>query len=132
MIVDGVLWEAAACARFAHRLEALVRSECRRDGCAVDDALGELLFEMVEAGDRYRSTHAPTSANGSNGSSPDCRPAIVATMTTSDVAVVLGITERGVRDLAARGRLSGQRAAAGASWVFDPLDVATYREERAR
>jgi hypothetical protein len=29
------------------RLEALVRAEPRREGCAVDDALAELLFEMT-------------------------------------------------------------------------------------
>jgi hypothetical protein len=52
MIVDAVAWTPAACAQFARRLEALVRAECRRDGCPFDDQLAELLFEIVEVGDR--------------------------------------------------------------------------------
>jgi hypothetical protein len=59
----GVYWSAVACARFARRLEALVRAECRRDGCPVGYALAEL-WEMVETGEEYRRSHVPASSQG--------------------------------------------------------------------
>lgn len=131
MIVEpGVVWSEADCARFARWLEGLARAECRRDGSPLPDDLSARFWEMCVVGDRFRSTHAPTSASTSVASAMDCRPANVETMTTRDVAAVLGTTDRNVRDLVARGRLSAQMAT-GAGWVFDPADVAAYQQERA-
>jgi len=131
VILDAVVvWPAELCARYAKALEAMVRAQCRRDGCPVDDALSELLYEMSEVADRYRAAHAPAAVGGSNGSGPAGSSVTVTEMTTNDVAELLNITPRGVRDLRARGRLPGHRAATGAAWMFDALDVAAYQKGR--
>jgi hypothetical protein len=68
---------------------------------------------------------------GTPGIPPEGDSATVAPMTTSEVAAVLACSPRNVRGLRARGRLLARRHPRK-GWLFDPVDVAAYIDERRR
>jgi hypothetical protein len=66
--------------------------------------------------------------SGTRGIPPQLPPASMVSMTSSDVAEVLGITSRAVTALASRGSLPGRRV--GRSWTFQSVVVADFAQTR--
>ena len=119
-------------ARLARELVPLLQQAQRR-GQSVDPDTAATIRAFAQIGNAYRATaRAETIGSyGSNGSATDGSAVTVVTMTTNQVADLLGTGERNVRDLVQRGRLiaSGR---VGRGWRFDVLDVARFLEERAQ
>jgi excisionase family DNA binding protein len=121
------------CAKYAERLEELVRNEQRRNCQTMPDDLGQLLHELVSAGVAWRAAASleRTSALASAArvdTDPTCTM-----LTTKAAGKRLGVTDRGIRDLLARGRLVGVRADHGrGSWLIPESDVDRYGDELKR
>ena len=119
----------ARVAAVLHRLTALDRVRLEHRGA--DEELDAVLAAMAAADRWWRSSVGGTHRDGAGSESASSGHGSyrAATWSTSEVAAAAGISERAVRRAAAEARLPGRRI--GRTWLFDPVDVRTWREARS-
>ena len=117
-----------AAALLAGPLQSLMAAAQRRDGVRFDPELVAVVTEMERVAGEYRRHVAASLATKSEHVGtpelPTCEP--VRTMSSMEVAGLLGCSDTNVRGLARRGSLQGRRASPRSPWRFDPLDVHAY------
>ena len=115
--------------RLAYRLAPiLVRAlrAARDEGRRIDADIVGVVRALEHAGRVYAAGRL---ASGTYGIPVDDPSGRVNRMSTKDVAVAIGCTERNVRALAERGSLEGHRERTG--WSFDAVAVREFIDRRS-
>ncbi|MFD5508286.1 excisionase family DNA-binding protein [Streptomyces sp. NPDC127051] len=138
--VPGILCEELAAA--IELLSALVRGvplPVSRRATRLSPAVVAIGMAARAAAVRNRQSLETTSASGAVASPGEIRVLASAKagassgleITTSEAAVLLGVTESRVRQLAAAGTIRGRKASRD-TWLLSASDVRTYRARRTR
>jgi hypothetical protein len=125
MLLDRplVLLGGHECAALAPTLTRALR-DAERAGQHVDDAARDAIGEIAELAERWKAALG-VGTPGMPRSTPDDEPE---TLSSMEVARIVGCSTRNVRALAQRGSLRGRRTTSG--WLFDPVDVAAFNAAR--